>query len=122
VKQRLICKGRQSAHKLAKSFDVSRETMRRIIKEDLNLRAYRITTQPKLTDDHRKRRVSFAYWVRKFLRKEDHGKILFSDEKYFSVEGVFNRQNELVYAASRLEADEQGGINERSKYPKRIMI
>jgi hypothetical protein len=60
--------------------------------------------------------------VRKFLRKEDHGKILFSDEKYFSVEGVFNRQNELVYAASRLEADEQGGINERSKYPKRIMI
>ncbi|CAF1428140.1 unnamed protein product, partial [Rotaria sp. Silwood1] len=122
VKQRLVYKGRQSARYLAKSFGVSSETMRRIIKDDLNLRVYRITTQPKLTDDHRKRRVSFASWVRKFLRKEDHRKILFTDEKYFSVEGVFNRKNERVYAVSRLEADEQGGINEKSKYSKRIMV
>jgi transposase len=67
VKQRLVYKGRRSARKLAKSFGVSRESMRRIIKEDLNLYAYRITTEPKLTDDHKKRRVSFAYWVRKAL-------------------------------------------------------
>ncbi len=47
VKQRLVYKGRRSARQLAKSFGVSRESMRRIIKEDLNLYAYRITTEPK---------------------------------------------------------------------------
>ena len=60
--------------------------------------------------------------MRKSLKKEDRDKILFSDEKYFSVEGVFNRQNERVYATSRLEADKKGGIKEKSKYPKRIMV
>jgi len=122
VKQRLVRKGRRSARQLAKSFGVSRESMRRIIREDLKLYAYRITTEPKLTDDQKKRRVSFAYWVRKELRKKDHGKILFSDEKYFSIEGIFNRQNDRIYAVNRLEADKQGGTRQESKYPKRIMI
>ncbi len=40
-----------------------------VIKEDLHLRAYRITTEPRLTNDHKKSRVSFAYWVQKSLRK-----------------------------------------------------
>ena len=40
--------------------------------------------------------MTFAHWVRRELRKEDHRRILFSDEKYFSVEGVFNRQNERI--------------------------
>jgi hypothetical protein len=60
--------------------------------------------------------------MRKELRKKDHGKILFSDEKYFSLEGVFNRQNECVYAASQQDADERGGINQKTKYPKRSMV
>ena len=98
------------------------ETMRRIIKDDLKLYAYRITTQPKLSYDHKKRRISFAYWVRKALRKEDHGMILFTDEKYFTLGGIFNRQNDRVYAANRQEADKQGGINQKMKYPKKIMV
>ena len=122
VKQRFVQSGRRSVRRLAKSFGISRQTMHRIVKDDLHLHAYRITTQPKLTDEHKKRRVFFAYWVRKSLRKTDDSKILFTDEKYFSLEGIFNRQNERVYAASRQEADAQGGIHEKTKYPKRIMV
>ncbi len=96
--------------------------MRLIIREDLNLRPYRITTRPKLSNDKKKQRLSFAYQVQKFLKKEDHGKILFTDEKYFSVEGVFNQQNERTYAASRLEVDEQGAINQKSKYSKTLIV
>ena len=43
----------------------------------------------------------------KSLRKVDHSKISFSDEKYFSIEGVFNLENEHVHFASRLEAERQ---------------
>ncbi|CAF4104980.1 unnamed protein product [Rotaria sordida] len=38
------------------------------------------------------------------------------------LEGVFNRQNERIYAASRLEADEQKGIYQQPKYPRRLMV
>ncbi len=50
--------------------------------------------------------------MRKSLRKEDHSRILFTDEKYFSLERVFNRQNERVCAVSRMDTDEQGGIKQ----------
>ena len=122
VKERLKRKPRQSARKLAKRLDISERSMNRIIKDDLHLHAYHVTIEPKLSDLHKKQRLSFAYWVRKNLRIEDHRKILFSDEKYFSMDGIYNRQNDRVYAASRDEADEHGGTMQRSKFPKHIMV
>lgn len=122
VKQRFTYKSRQSARKLLNSLGVSKGTMGRIIREDLHLHAYRVTTQPNLKDEHKQRRISFAYWVRKSLRKKDHDQILFTDEKYFGLDGIFNRQNDRVYASSRQEADEHGGIRPVSKFSKRIMI
>jgi hypothetical protein len=38
-------------------------------------------------------------------------------QKYFRLKGVFNHQNERVYAVSGLESDEQGGINQNANYP-----
>ena len=62
VEQRLVAyKGRRSAKQLPKSLGVTRETMRLIIREDFNLRPYRNTTRPKLSNDNKKQRVSFAY-------------------------------------------------------------
>ena len=43
-------------------------------------------------------------------------------KKYFLVEGVFNRQNERIFAASRLSGSEQGSIKQKSKYSKRLMV
>jgi len=85
VKQRFTYKSRRSARQLSKSLGVSRRTMGRIIREDLHLHAYHVTIQPNLHDEHKQRRISFAYWVRKSLRKKDHYQILFTDEKYFAV-------------------------------------
>ena len=47
---------------------------------------------------------------RKSLIKGDTWRILFIDEKYFSLEGVVNWQNKHFYTVSRVVADEQGGI------------
>ncbi len=55
-------------------------------------------------------------------KKKDHYQILFTDEKYFGLDGIFNRRNDRVYASSRQEADEHGGIRPVSKFPKRIMV
>jgi len=102
-------KRRRSARQLAKSLRISERTMRRIIPEDLHLHAYHITIQSNFPDDHKQRRIPFACWVWNSVRKKDHGQILFTDEKYFGLDGIFNRQNDRVYAPSRQEADEHEG-------------
>jgi hypothetical protein len=45
-----------------------------------------------LTDEHKEKRIQFANWVRKNFGKEDTMKILFSDEKTFDIDGVYNSQ------------------------------
>ena len=44
-------------------------------------------------------------------------KILFSDEKYFDIDGVYNSQNNRVRAVNRADADKKGGIKQRRKHP-----
>ena len=49
-------------------------------------------------------------------------KILFSDEQMFDIDGVYNSQNERIWAANRVEADTKGGITRRRKYPQKVMV
>ncbi|CAF4881239.1 unnamed protein product [Rotaria socialis] len=93
-----------------------------IIHDDLHLHVYHVTIQSNLKDEHKQGRVSFAYWVRKSLRKQDQEKILFFDEKYFELDGICNHQNGRVYAAYRQDANEHKKIRLKAKFPKRIMI
>ena len=65
--------------------------------------AYHVTIQPNLKDEHKQRRVSFTYWIRKSLRKNDREKILFSNENYFELDNIYSRQNYRVYASCRQE-------------------
>lgn len=122
VQKRFQRKARQSVRKMACQLGISRQSLGRIVKEDLGLYPYRITIQPKLTDAHKQARITFANWVRRSLTKDSIRKILFSDEKYFTVDGIFNRQNDRVYAASRAAADECGGTYAKAKYPAQIMV
>ena len=49
-------------------------------------------------------------------------KILFSDEKLFDIDGVYNSQNDRVWDVSRGEADKQGGIKQTRKFPEKVMV
>ena len=80
VKQRLSRKKRVSSSRiLAKEMNVSRTTMRRIIK-DLGLKVYVKQTTPHLKQQRKMKRKSFRIWVRKNTGKSMVEKILFSDE------------------------------------------
>ncbi len=61
-------------------------------------------------------------WVDNNFRKEDTMRILFSDEKLFDVDGIYNSQNERIWAGIRNEADEKGGIKMKHKFPQKVMI
>ena len=49
-------------------------------------------------------------------------RILFSDEKLFDIDDVYNVQNDRVWAPSRVEANECGGIKMKRKFPQKVMV
>ena len=122
VKNRLRRKKRVSARKIAMELDISERSVRRIMKSDLGLYPYEKIWEPLLSDDHRVKRKKFTNWVRTNFRKEGTMRILFSDEKFFDIDGVYNSQNDRVWAVDRADADKKGGIKQRRKFPRKVMV
>ena len=122
VKRRLTRKRRISTRKLALEPDISRTSVRRILKEDLHLRSYKKVIEPLLTDEQKAKRKKFSNWVRTNFRKEDTMKILFSDEKMFDIDGVYNSQNDRIWAVSRSDADRRNGVHQKRKFPAKVMV
>ena len=122
VKHRVNRKKKVTSRKLAVELNISRTSVRRILKNDLLLRPYKKIVEPLLTDEHKEKRKKFSNWVRTRFRKEDTMKILFSDEKLFDIDGIYNSQNDRIWAVSRVEADKRGGVKQKRKFPEKVMI
>ena len=122
IKQRLTRQKRLSSRKLARELGISRTSVQRILKNDLKLQPYKKQTEPLLTDEHKAKRMKFAGWIRTDFRKEDTMKILFSDEKMFDIDGVYNSQNDRIWAVDRVEANTRGGIRQKRKFPQKVMV
>ena len=63
-----------------------------------------------LSDDQKIKWKKFGNCARTNFRKEDTMRILFSDEKFFDLDGIYNSQNDLMWAVNRADADKKGGI------------
>lgn len=122
VKTRLNRKRKVSIRKLVHELDISYGSVRRILKSDLKLRSYKMVVEPLLTDEHKEKRKKFSNWIRTHFRKEDTMNILFSDEKLFDINGIYNSQNNRVWAVSRSEADKNGAVKQRRQFPQKIMV
>ena len=122
IKSRLKRKKRVSSRKLAQELDISRTSVRRVLNDDLGLRPYKIRIVPHITDAQKSKRKKFANWIRTNFKKEDTLKILFSDEKMFDIDGVYNAQNDRVWAVNRSEADKNGGKKQKRKFPQKVMV
>ena len=77
-----------SSRRTTRQLGISRSSIRRILRNDLGLRAYKIQNELLLTNEHKEKRVKFAKWIRTNFRKENTMEILFSDEKLFDIDGV----------------------------------
>jgi hypothetical protein len=62
-----------------------------------------------MTQDHISKRLRFARWWRKMAHKFKIKPKMFSDEKWFAVDGGLNSQNMRIYALSSEEADANKG-------------
>ena len=75
-----------------------------------------------MTDAQKLKRKRFANWVRTNFKKENALKILFSDEKLFDIDGVYNAQNDRIWAVDRGEADKNGGRKQKRKFAQKVMV
>ena len=111
-----------SCRKIARDLRISRTSTQRIPKDNLKQKPYRIKVQPKISEDQKAKRLKFANWIRTNFRKEDTLRFLFSDEKIFDIDGVYNSQNEKIWAPSRADTDAKGGIKQIQIFPKKVMV
>ena len=78
---------------------------------------------PLLTEDQKKNRKRIARWWRKTnCGGIGHLHFMLSDEKMFTLNGGLNKQNDRVYALTREEANEIGGLHFEKIYPMFIMV
>ena len=113
--QRKLKKSKVSSRKLALELGMSRTSARRILRDDLGCRSYKCVIEPALTEEHKEKRKKIANWIRANFRKQETLKILFSDEKMFDIDGVYNTQNDRIWSVNRDEADEKGGTRQKKK-------
>lgn len=113
---------KRSQRKLAKQHGISRATVTNMVKEELGSYPYKLRKAIALTDEEKRKRLERCEALLKRFAKNNHRKILFSDESYFQLEEGFNRQNTRIIAVSREEANAAGRLVPKSQFPKTLMV
>lgn len=107
---------------MALQMGLSRMTIKRVLNEDLGLRAYRKRTAHMLNKRLKKIRMERSRVLLKRYAGKKHREILFSDEKIFNVEESFNKQNDRVYGPSSEEAGKRIPRVQRGHHPASVMV
>ena len=94
-----------SPREIERTSGISRSTVRRIAKQDLNLKVYRRREVQKLSDADSTKRFAACKRLKQRMTAENIGKTWFTDEKIFTVQTPTNTQNDRVYANVRFKRD-----------------
>ena len=101
---------------------ISPSSVHRILNNDLELQAYKMQKETLLTDEHKEKTMKFANSIRTNFRKENTMNILFSDEKMFDIDGVYNSHNDRIWTMNRAAADGKSVIRRKRKFPQKVMV
>lgn len=122
VKCRLWRNPKQSINKMASDLGVSQPTLHRLVKEDLRLRAYKLRKLQGLTGPQKEKRLIRSKALLKRFAKSKLTNIVFSDEKFFSVQQYHNSQNVRIYSASVEDIPEDMRTVERFQADRKVMV
>ena len=101
LRERIRRNPKRSLRKTAKDMNISHESVKTIVEQDLKMSPYKIRTRQLLTDlQKRKRKERAKILLNRLKGGTEKGEIVFSDEKLFSVEAKFNTQNDRILGKS----------------------
>ncbi|PIO67302.1 hypothetical protein TELCIR_10951, partial [Teladorsagia circumcincta] len=101
---------------MSREMEIKETSLKRIIRK-LGLKAYKKNKCQKLTDAQKEKKKKRSKQLLRKFADGRHSKILFTDEKLFTVEQVVNKQNDRVYAVSNPYATVS-----RSSHPASVMV
>lgn len=107
---------------MALEMGLTRSTVKKVLNEDLGLRAYRKKSGHLLNARLIAMRAKKCKVLLKRYAKKRHRDILFTDEKIFNIEEKYNKQNDRVYATSAEAAGNAIPRVQHGHHPSSIMI
>ncbi|RVE46339.1 hypothetical protein evm_009058 [Chilo suppressalis] len=122
VKARIQRNPKSKQKLLAIQMGLSRTTVKRVLNEDLGLRAYQRKTGPHLNARLMNLRLKRCRVLLKRYAGKKYRDILLSDAKIFTVEESYNKQNDKVYAHSSEEASNRIPRVQQSHFPSSLMV
>lgn len=90
--------GKRSMRKMASEAGVKRESMRKIVREDLNMSAYKLQKRQLLSSATKDKRLQRSRLLLNFMKAGPQPSIIWTDEKIFTVEAVHNSHNDRILA------------------------
>ena len=75
---------------MAKDFGSNRQTIKRILNLDLNIKCYRKISVQGLKEDQKAAGKSWCQWIRKNIDRSKVERLMFTDEKIFTRNGFLN--------------------------------
>ena len=114
----------RTPRQIAKELSLSRSSIRRIVKRDLNLNVFKRIHGQKLTAIHEQKRVAACKRMLRIITPDKLNRTFFSDEKKFTVEPPHNSQNDRVYSDKNLKSDitEKRLYATRNHFSKSVMV
>lgn len=119
VREKIRRNRHRSAEKLAQEHNISRSTMRRVLKDDLGMTPFKKSRGHGLTVKNKETRVVRC---KELLRRHATSNIVFSDEKLFLLQPSLNAQNDRIYAVSVVDIPEDEKTVERFQNAARVMV
>ena len=122
VKARLERNPRRSGRKMAKELKISQDSIRRILKNELKVKAYKFQKAHDLSPQQKKVRCERAKELLRLHERGEFPNIVFSDEKNFPIEQFINTQNDRVYLTERSYENLSLRMATRSNFPSQVMV
>ena len=112
----------RSVTKLAQEANVSPFTMRRLLKNDLQLKAYKITKRQLLSAATKKKRLERAKLLLNGLLDDTQPTILWTDEKLFTIQMIHNPQNDRIWTKNKESVPVELRTFFRRQKPASVMV
>lgn len=119
IKKRVQRNPRVSMRKIARETGISDRSVRRMAKKELNLKPYKLQKVQLLTDENKHIRLQRCRQLIRRAAAQRWERILFTDEKLFTVEQAHNHQNDRIWSA---EAPGTSTIVEHRQNPTSVMV
>ncbi|XP_059081941.1 uncharacterized protein LOC131879599 [Tigriopus californicus] len=100
VRNKLIRNPHRSLGDMSKEYEIPKTTLRRVLKFDLKKTCFKFTRRQVLSEATVAKRLQRGRIIRDKIACAPHPATIWSDEKIFTVQRAWNRQNDRFYACN----------------------